>query len=146
MLGSHDLPPRIPQRVIVTGIPGPALTTFAERVTNVLDVPLVPLTDLAGPDEVARLAAFEGWVVTGEYDATLVALLERAEAMVHLDLAEPTTLTSLVKRTLRRVRADAAPSPEQAWIRAAGAIRADLDVVRLTRPDEVEGWLRSIIR
>lgn len=132
--------------MVVTGPAGPALDAFAQRAADGLDVPLVPLADLAGPDEVARLAAFDGWVATGEYDATLVAVLERAQAMVHLDLVEPTTLTSLVRRTLRRVRADAVPAPDQAWIGAAGAIRADLDLVRLTRPDEVEGWLRSVIR
>jgi hypothetical protein len=130
--------------VVVIGRPEPALTTFVRRAADALDVPLVPLADVAGPDEVARLAAFDGWVTTGEYDAGLAALLQRAEALVHLDLAEPTTLTSIVKRTLRRVRTENAPSPDWAWLGAAGLVRPDLGVVRLTRNDEVEGWLRSV--
>ena len=141
---SPRIPARIPQRVVVTGAPGPGLEDFVRRTAEVLDVPLVPLAELAGPEEVGRLAAFEGWVTTGDYDGTRAVLLDRAEALVHLDVAEPVTLTGLVRRTLRRVRADAAPRPEQAWLSSAGSVRPGLPVVRLTRADEVEDWLRSV--
>lgn len=132
-----------PQRVVVTGAPGPALETFAQRTADALDVPLVPLGELTGPDDLTRLASFEGWVTTGEYDARCVPLLERAEALVHLDMA-PTTLTGRVKRTLKRVRAEATPPPDRAWLAAAATLRPDLGAVLLTRADEIDAWLRSV--
>jgi hypothetical protein len=130
--------------VVVTGPAGPALDTFVRRTADTLDVPLVTVAELAAPADVARLAAFDGWVTTGVYDARLAPVLERAEALVHLDLAEPTTLSGLVKRTLKRVRADAAPPAEQAWLAALQVLAPALPVVRLARSDEVEEWLRRL--
>lgn len=150
MPGFPDLPlvprPLAPQRVVVTGQPGDALDTFVRRTAEVLDVPLVPLAELTGAEEVAQLAAFDGWVTTGTYDARCAALLQRAQLLVHHDVPEPTTLTGLVRRTLKRVRAENV-APEQDWLAAVPAARPEppeLPIVRLQRPVDVEDWLRSL--
>ena len=109
-------PPRIPQRAVVTGTPGPLLTGFLQRLAAVLDVPQVPLDGLAGADLV-RLAEFDGWVTTGErYDAR-AALLDRADLVVVVLTEEPGTLRGLVRRTVRRMRSDA-PEVDLAWVEA----------------------------
>lgn len=140
----RELPPPVPQRVVVAGSPGSALDTFLRRAAECLDVPLVPLAELSGAEDVARLAAFDGWVTTAEYDAARAPLLERADTLVHLDLPVATTLTGLVRRTLRRVRSDATPASDLSWIATAAAQHDGLRVVRLGSPEDVEAWLRSV--
>ncbi len=127
----------------MTGTAGPALDTFARRAADVIDVPLVPLAELLGADDVARLAAFDGWIAAGEYDAGRAPLLDRAEALVHHDLPAPVSLTGIVRRTLRRVRAELGAEPD-AWVATAAAAHPALPVVRLTRADDVEHWLRAV--
>ncbi len=136
-------PRRIPQRVLVAGQPGPPLTRLAERLASALDVPLVPLADLAGPADVARLAAFDGWVSTTEDATARAVLLERAEVVVHLE-APTGTLTGLVRRTLRRIRAEATPEVDVAWLAGLGPTHPGLELVRLPDGAATETWLRSL--
>jgi hypothetical protein len=135
-------PPRIPQRALVAGTPGPLLTGALERLAATLDLPLVPLDGLAGEDLV-RLAEFEGWVATADrYDAR-AALLPRADLVVVVLTEEPGTLRSLVRRTVRRMRSEV-PEVDLAWVEALAITRPSLEVVRLVGTDAVDAWLASL--
>jgi hypothetical protein len=96
--------------VVVAGTPGDALAVFLHRLASALDVPLVPLADLSGPSEVARLAAFDGWVTTADAAWARPLLLERADLLVRVDL-EPASFAGRVRRTLRRIAALLPPDP-----------------------------------
>ena len=119
------------------------LSGFLERLAAALDVPLVPLSELAGADEVATLAAFDGWVTTAEVEGARPLLLDRAELVVVVLGEDPGSLRGLVRRTVRRLRADAA-EPDLAWLDAVPLVRPELDVVRLVGPAAIEGWLTAL--
>ena len=138
----HSSPSPIPQRVIVAGSPGDALTAFLDRLAGTLDVPLVPSGELATPADAARLADFDGWVSTGDHPGARAHLLERAQLVVHL--AEATgSLRSLVRRTVRKIRADA-PAPDLTWLDALPLTHPELAVLKLTGQAEVDAWLGSL--
>jgi hypothetical protein len=137
-------PRRLPQRVVVAGAPGDALAVFLHRLATALDVPLVPLADLSGPGEVARLAAFDGWVTTAEQAWARPLLLERTDVLVRADL-EPASFAGKVRRTLRRIRSDARErEPDLGWVDRAPLVHPRLSLVRLPDPDSAESWLRSL--
>lgn len=119
------------------------LHAFLERLAAALDVPLVPLSELTGADEVATLATFDGWVTTAEVEEARPFLLERAELVVTVIGEEPGTLRGLVRRTVRRLRADAAP-PDLTWVDELVLTRPDLGVVRLVGPAAIEEWLTAV--
>ncbi|GAA3551771.1 hypothetical protein [Nocardioides daeguensis] len=142
MYAVSPAPRRLPQRVVVAGTPGDALADFLHRLATALDVPLVPLGDLTGPSEVARLAAFDGWVTTAEEAWARPLLLERADLLVRVDLA-PTTFAGRVRRTLRRIRSEVR-EPDLGWVDRAPAIHPRLQVVRVPDPDSAERWLHAL--
>ncbi|WP_408896261.1 hypothetical protein ACJ5H2_15240 [Nocardioides sp. R1-1] len=135
-------PRRLPERVVVAGTPGDALTGFLRRLAGALDVPLVPLADLSGPAEVARLAAFGGWVTTAEDAWARPVLLERAELLVQVDL-EAASFAGRVRRTLRRIRPDAR-EPDQGWVEGARLAHPGLEVARLPDAVSADTWLASL--
>lgn len=138
------MPPRLPQRAVVAGGPAPLLATFLARLSAALDVPLVPLAELSGRPDLDALADFDGWVTTAErYDARAV-LLDRADLVVVVLAEEPGTLRSLVRRTVRRIRSDAAPEVDLTWVDALPLSHPDLPAVRLVGSDAVEAWLAGL--
>ncbi|TNM42784.1 hypothetical protein FHP29_07200 [Nocardioides albidus] len=144
MYAAAPAPRHLPQRVVVAGGPGDALAVFLHRLASALDVPLVPLADLSGPTEAARLAAFDGWVTTADEAWARPLLLERADVLVRADLAAA-SFAGRVRRTLRRIRSDARErEPDLGWVDRAPAIHPRLSVVRLPDPDAAENWLRSL--
>lgn len=135
------MPPRLPQRAVVAGGPDPLLATFLTRLAAALDVPLVPVDELSGRADLDTLAAFDGWVTTGErYDARAV-LLDRADLVVVVLAEEPGTLRSLVRRTVRRIRSEASPEVDLTWTEALPTSHPGLEVVRLVGRDAIEAWL-----
>lgn len=127
--------------MVVAGNPGPLLAGFLARLAATLDVPLVPLAELSVRSDLGTLAAFDGWVTTAEtYDARAV-LLERADLVVTVLAEEPGTLRSLVRRTVRRIRAEASPEADLAWVEALPVSHPDLPAVRLVGSEAVEAWL-----
>lgn len=143
MHASDSSPPRIPQRALVAGGPADLLDGFVTRLADALDVPLVPADGLAGRPEVERLAAFEGWVSTAERYDDRAVLLPRAEVVVVVLGEEPGTLRSLVRRTVRRIRAEGA-EPDLAWVDLVPATHPDAEVVRLVGPEAIEAWLSHL--
>lgn len=142
-------PRPLPQRVVVAGGPDEALSAFLDRLAALLDLPAVPLADLSGPGEVARLATFDGWVTTSEDAWARPALLERADLVVLADLNAPESFTGRVRRTLRRIRPDARErdrerGPDLAWAAGLALTHPGLDVVRLDGPASAEDWLRAL--
>lgn len=135
--------PRIPQRVIAAGASGPALTSFLERLADIIDVPLVPLAELADPSEAAQLAGFDGWVTTSEYDAARALLLDRADLVVHVSPDEPGTLRGLVRRTVRKMRADGS-APDLSWLEKLPLTHPELPVIHLAGPTATEAWLAAL--
>ncbi len=137
-------PARIPQRALLAGGPAALLEDVAARLAATLDVPLVAAAGLAGPAEVERLGAFEGWVSTAERPEDRAVLLPRAELVVVVLGEEPGTLRSLVRRTVRRIRAEDATVPELSWVELVPATYPDTEVVRLVGDAAVEAWLAEL--
>jgi hypothetical protein len=130
--------------VVVAGAPDEQLTGFLERLAALVDVPLVPLHDLSGPDEVARLAAFDGWVTTAEDAWARPPLLERADLVLVVRL-EASGLAHRVRRTLRRIRSDARDrAPDLGWVDGLALTHPGLAVVRLADPEAADGWLYAL--
>lgn len=136
-------PPRIPQRALVAGGPADLLDDFVARLATALDVPLVPAGGLAGRPEVEQLAAFEGWVSTAERYADRAVLLPWADVVVVVLGEEPGTLRSLVRRTVRRIRAEGA-EPDLTWVDLVPATYPDAEVVRLVGTEAVDAWLSHL--
>jgi len=128
--------------VVVAGFPAEPLAAFLERLAAALDVPLVPLAEVSGPAELARLAAFDGWVTTAEDAWARPTLLERAELLVRAEL-EAASFAGRVRRTLRRIRAEGR-EPDLGWVDQLAPTHPEVAVVRLPDPDAAEAWLRSL--
>jgi adenylate kinase family enzyme len=105
-------------RILIKGTSGAGKTTVASRLAAALGIPHIELDALhhgpgwsEPPVEVFRArvgAALDdarGWIVDGNYDRKLGAmLLDRASAIVWLDLPLAIKLARLWSRTWRRVR------------------------------------------
>jgi hypothetical protein len=127
--------------MVVAGAVGPVLDGFLSRVATALDVPLVPVADLAGQDEVEALAAFDGWVTTAAPEGARPELVERADAVVLLLSEEPGSFRGRVRRTVRRIRSDAPAELELGWFDALAGTRPDLATARLVGSTAIEAWL-----
>ncbi|MDQ6522263.1 hypothetical protein RB608_01560 [Nocardioides sp. LHD-245] len=136
------VPRRLPQRVVVAGSPGEQLSAYLTRLAAALDVPLVPLAELSGPAEVARLAAFDGWVTTADEEWARPQLLGRAELLLQVEL-EAAGFAGRVRRTLRRIRSEAR-APDLGWVASAPFEHPGLEIVRLPDADAADRWLREL--
>lgn len=139
-------PPLLPQRVLVADAGSPAQAAAVARVAALLDLPLVLPSDRPHPDDLARLAAFDGWVAVLGAGEDPAALLRRAELVVEVQFDVPGTLRGLVRRTVRRIRADASPAPDLSWLDDLATARPDLAVARLSGAEEIERWLTDLGR
>ena len=119
------------------------MTSFLERLAAVLDVPLVPLAELTDPLDADHLASFDGWVTTSEYDATRALLLDRADLVVHVTHEEPGTLRGLVRRTVRRMRADGS-EPDLGWLATISESHPDVAFTHLAGPTAAAAWLAAL--
>ncbi|WP_105565184.1 P-loop NTPase family protein [Microbacterium halophytorum] len=100
------------RRILVAGVTGVGKTTLAARVGRLLDVPHVEIDDLHwGPgwaprpdflDEVRKLASSGAWVTEWQYSDARPILLDRAQALVWIDLPFRVQYWRLIKRTVRR--------------------------------------------
>lgn len=127
----------------MAGAEAAALSPVLDRVAAALDLPLVRLEELQGPDDTASLAAFDGWVTTAEPAHARAVVLDRAELVVLVLTEEPGTLRGLVRRTVRRMRADATPPADLTWFDALPVTHPALATVRLVGPAALEGWLAT---
>ena len=155
-------------------------TTLGRELARRLDVPFVELDALnhgprwaqAAPEElrarVEPVLAEPGWVVDGSYRSKLGDLvLERADAVVWLDLPRRIWLPRLVRRTLKRiVRRERLWNDNRETLRNGFLARDSLlrfalrtyeprrrdyptslgryNLVRLRSPREIERWLEDV--
>ena len=110
------------RRVSVVGSSGSGKTTFGARLAARLGVPHIELDAIWwGPNwthldaesfarrvDVATEA--DAWVCDGNFSAVRPIVLERADAVVWLDLSLRTCMARMLRRTARRIR-----SGEQLW-------------------------------
>jgi adenylate kinase family enzyme len=109
------------KRVLVVGCAGAGKSTFAHRLADITDLPLIHLDrhywqpgwieakreDWA--QRVDSLIAEARWIIDGNYGGTLPARLARADTVVHLDMSRRLCLWRVLKRTMLqhgRTRAD----------------------------------------
>lgn len=171
------------RKVSVVGTSGSGKTTVGRKLAAALGVPYVELDALhhIGPnwteasaeelkEKVARAIAGDGWVVDGNYETKIGDLVvERADALVWLDLPLRVSLARLWQRTSRRIRDDVElwGGNKESWKSAVWgreslfvwAIRSHvrrkrtlparlaahphLRVVRLRSQAEVDAWLAT---
>lgn len=105
------------ERVVVVGSSGSGKTTFAQRLAHLLDVPHLEmdslfhkygLADEAHDDFLPTLDGFTDqarWVVDGNYTShgTRQVVWPKADTFIWLDPPRRTTMSRVVRRTLRRV-------------------------------------------
>ena len=111
LLGSGDLIPGRPRRILAAGTSGSGKTTLAARIGKQLHVPHVEIDALFhGPDwtarptfkaDVRRLVAEPAWVTEWQYSQVRAVLAARAELVVWLDLSRARVMQQVVRRTLR---------------------------------------------
>jgi adenylate kinase family enzyme len=101
------------RRVLVVGCAGAGKTTFATRLGEVLDLPVIHLDseywrpgwqhppEDEWPALVDDLTAREDWVMDGNYGGTLERRLERAHAVCFLDIPRLTCLRRVILRSWR---------------------------------------------
>ena len=101
------------RRVLVLGSSGAGKTTFAVRLAEVLDLPVIHLDSEywrpgwehtpaeEWPAQVDHLIAREQWVMDGNYGGTLERRLARAQAVVFLDVARLTCVRRVILRSWR---------------------------------------------
>lgn len=99
--------------MLVLGSAGAGKTTFALRVAQFLELPVIHLDceywrpgwqhtpPEEWPTRVDQLVAGDEWVMDGNYGGTLDRRLERAQAAVFLDLPRLTCIRRVVLRSLR---------------------------------------------
>jgi adenylate kinase family enzyme len=102
-----------PQRVLIIGSGGSGKTTLARHVADELGIPLIhldqhywhpgwaPTADDDWAAEVEKLIGHASWVMDGNYGGTLNRRLERAEAVIWLDLPRWLCLLRVLRRQLR---------------------------------------------
>jgi len=174
-------PAELSRRIWIKGASGAGKTTLAREVARRLGLEHVELDALhhdrgwvAAPAELLRervrraLDDARGWVVDGNYDSKLGALvLDRAELIVWLDLPLHTKLARLARRTFGRIA-----RREELWngnreslkgafwgadalfpwaVRAHFRYRAEWPrlhagrtVLRLRSPSQVAAWLGAL--
>lgn len=171
---------RDPRRWLVVGCGGAGKTHFSRALGRILDLPVIHLDQhywgpgWAAPAKadwhrrVADLSAGDEWVMDGNYAGSLEPRLERAEAVVMLDLPTWRCLWSIYARGIRHQgseRPDLAKGcPEQLpdrqflsyvlTYRRRGRPRAlrkilaapDVQFDRLTSRTEATGWLAALER
>lgn len=105
----------IMERIVIIGVTGAGKTTLAFNVAARLGMPYTDLDDLywrpgwqSAPEEefrgdVAKAAAADRWVMTGNYLSARNVLWPRADTLVWLDYSFGTTFYRLSKRTLRHL-------------------------------------------
>ncbi len=110
------------RRVSVVGSSGSGKTTFGARLAARLRVPHIELDAIWwGPNwthldaetfarRVDAATEADAWVCDGNFSAVRPIVLERADAVVWLDLSLRTCLARMLRRTARRIR-----SGEQLW-------------------------------
>lgn len=171
------------QRIAINGRAGAGKSTLARRLAAALDLPYTEIDSLqhgAGwrrrptfVEDVSAIIDGDRWVIEFQYDDTRPLILDRADALVWLDLPLALTTWRVVRRTLtRRLRRTelwngnregplwrilvdeehiirwAWTSRHEAALRIAWVRkqRPDLPVVRLRSRRAVEDWLASLSR
>lgn len=103
---------RSARRVLVAGPSGAGKTTMAQQLSRALGVDHHEIDALFhGPDwqpresfvaDVEAVVAQDGWVTEWQYTVVRERLLERADALVWLDLPRRVVMRQVITRTLRR--------------------------------------------
>lgn len=111
----------VPRRWLVVGSGGAGKTRFSIELGRILALPVIHLDryfwgpDWSQPDReewgrtVADLCGGDAWVIDGNYSGSLRRRLERAEAVVLLDVPTWRCLAGIYARALRK-----GPAPDRA--------------------------------
>ena len=113
---SHDSAPPAPRRWLVIGSGGAGKSTLAREMGEVLRLPVVHLDRefwnpgwVETPKEqwakrVAELSAEPEWIMDGNYGGTMDHRMDRADAVVLLDLHPLQCLSGVLRRRLASMR------------------------------------------
>jgi adenylate kinase family enzyme len=110
-------------RIMIVGSAGSGKSTFARRLGEQLDLPVVHLDTLywrpgwvepsqeEWHEQVREAVQADAWVMDGNYSATMDLRFERADTAIFLDIPRRVCLYRVLKRSIRhrgRVRSDGA--------------------------------------
>ena len=116
------------RRILVLGSGGAGKSTFARKLSKILDLPVVhldkhfwksgwnPMDTKRWMQEVERLIEAEEWVMDGNYDGSLELRLSRTDAVFYLDFSTPLCLFRACKRVFQYIgksRPDMAPGCQE---------------------------------
>lgn len=159
-------------RILVIGSPGSGKSTFALRLSGILQIPVIHLDNLnwqadkttVENDEFLRRvkAALvgESWIMDGNYSATMAMRMDRSDTVIFLDYDLETCLES-IKSRIGKVRVDipwveeeldqefyeyvrAFPEKQRPSILELLAERKDQNIITLKNRDEGEAFLRAL--
>jgi adenylate kinase family enzyme len=105
----------LPQRISVVGTTGSGKTTFAQKLSQCLEIPHFELDAIHWQEnweplpvekfrtQVSKVLTQEAWVIDGNYRKVRDLIWKRADTVVWLDYSLPRILCQLLQRTFRRV-------------------------------------------
>ncbi|MCA9333151.1 AAA family ATPase [Candidatus Saccharibacteria bacterium] len=102
------------KRVCIVGCPGAGKTTFATKLAQKIDLPLVHLDyyyhqkkydyyndKVAWNKKVQELVQKESWIIDGNYSSTFDIRFKRADTIIFLDFPRRVSFSRVLKRRIK---------------------------------------------
>ena len=118
---------RAAQRILIIGSPGAGKSTLANRLSEIVRLPVIHLDNqywqagwrrpptAAWAEKLAELLARDRWIMDGNYMDSMALRLERADLVLDLDFPPLLCLARVSWRGVRRLLGDRSSLPREIW-------------------------------